>query len=123
MYATDNSGARLLKCIDVLNKKKTLGFIGDTLLVSVKKAIHRRKLKKKLLYFGLIVSTKSYSLRADGTIIKFSSNRVLIFSKTFKFLGTRIYGGVAKDIRVKLDSGSLDKKKFQKVSSYMSLTV
>lgn len=121
--SADNSGAKFLKCIDVLNKKNSVAIIGDTILVSVKKFVHRKKLKKKMIYFGLLVTTKQYTHRLDGSIIKFCTNRILVFSKQFKFLGTRIYGGISKDIRIKLNSGVLDKKKYQKVISYMSLVI
>lgn len=123
VYSADNSGAKFLKCIAVLNKRNDVGLIGDTILVAVKKFIHRKKLKKKTIYFGLLVATKQYTHRLDGTIVRFCSNRVLVFSKQFKFLGTRIYGGISKDIRVKLNSGILDKKKYQKIISYMSLVI
>jgi len=111
IYSADNSGAKFLKCIDVLNKSNAVASIGDILLVSVKHFIHRKKLKKKNIYFGLLVTTKQPTYRIDGFIIKFCTNRILVFSKQFKFLGTRIYGGVSKDIRIKLHSGVLDKKK------------
>ncbi len=123
VYSADNSGAKFLKCIAVLNKKNHVGLIGDTLLVAVKKFVHRKKLKKKNIYFGLLVVTKQYTQRVDGIIVRFCSNRVLVFSKQFKFLGSRIYGGISKDIRLKLNSGILDKKKYQKITSYMSLVI
>ena len=123
VYSADNSGAKFLKCIDVLKKRNTLANIGDTVLVLVKKFVHRKKLKKKIVYFGLLVTTKQNTRRVDGTIIKFCTNRILVFSKQFKFLGTRIYGGISKDIRTKLNFGSIDKKKYQKIISYMSLSI
>ena len=123
VYSADNSGAKFLKCIHVVNKKNSVAIIGDTILVSVKKFVHKKKLKKKMIYFGLLVTTKQYTQRLDGSIVKFCTNRILVFSKQFKFLGTRIYGGISKDIRTKLNSGSLDKKKYQKVISYMSLVI
>jgi len=123
LHTADNSGAKFLKCIGVLNKKNGVAFIGNTLLVSVKRFLHKKKLKKKLIYFGLLVTAKHYTYRRDGIAVKFCSNRVLLFSKQFKFLGTRIYGGIAKDIRTKLNFGLIDKKKYQKVISYMSLVI
>jgi large subunit ribosomal protein L14 len=123
VYSADNSGAKFLKCIDVLNKRNSVAVIGDTILVSVKNFIHRKKLKKKIIYFGLLVTSKQFTQRIDGSIIKFCTNRILIFSKQFKFLGTRIYGGISKDIRIKLNTGTLDKKKYQKIVSYMSLVI
>ena len=123
VHSADNSGAKFLKCIGFLNKKNGVAFVGDTLLVVVKHYVHRKKLKKKSIYFGLLVTSRQNSYRMDGSIIKFCTNRILTFSKQFKFLGTRIYGGVSKDIRIKLNSGLLDKKKYQKIVSYMSLVV
>jgi len=123
VYSADNSGAKFLKCIDVLKKRNKLANIGDTVLVLVKNFVHRKKLKKKIVYFGLLVTTKQNTRRVDGTIIKFCTNRILVFSKQFKFLGTRIYGGISKDIRTKLNFGSIDKKKYQKIISYMSLSI
>jgi ribosomal protein L14 len=69
VYSADNSGAKFLKCIAVLNKKNNVGLIGDTLLVAVKKFVHRKKLKKKIIYFGLLVATRQYTQRLDGTIL------------------------------------------------------
>jgi len=123
LKAADNSGAKLLKCIDILSKKNAIAIIGDTILVVVKNFAHKKKLKKKVIYFGLLVTTKQYIQRLDGIFIKFCSNRALIFSKQFKFLGTRIYGGVSKDIRVKMNLGVIDKKKYQKIVSYINLVI
>jgi ribosomal protein L14 len=123
VYSADNSGANFLKCIAVLNKKNAVATIGNTILVSVKNFIHRKKLKKSIIYFGLLATSKQYTYRIDGSAIKFCSNRVIIFSKQFKFLGTRIYGGISKDIRTKLNTGVLDKKKYHKAVSYASLVV
>jgi large subunit ribosomal protein L14 len=123
IYSADNSGAKFLKCIDVLNKSNAVACVGDIVLVSVKNFIHKKKLKKKQIYFGLLVTTKQTIHRMDGFTIKFCSNRILIFSKQFKFLGTRIYGGISKDIRIKLNNGILDKKKYQKVLSYMGFVI
>ena len=123
VYCADNSGGKFLKCIAVSNKRNDIALIGDTILVVVKKFVHRKKLKKKSIYFGLVVTTKQYATRLDGIVVRFCSNRVLVFSKQFKFLGTRIYGGISRDIRIRLNSGVLDKKKYQKIISYMSLVI
>jgi large subunit ribosomal protein L14 len=123
LQASDNSGAKYLKCIDVISKNNSVAFIGNTVLVSIKKFVHKQKLKKTSIYFGLIITTRQYTYRIDGSTIKFCSNRVLVFSKQFKFLGTRIYGVVSKDIRIKLNLGTLDKKKYQKALSYSSLVI
>lgn len=123
LYSADNSGAKFLKCISIRSKKNGSAVVGDVILVSVKRFSHRKRLKKKTIYFGLIVTLKQITKRIDGSFIKFCSNRVLLFSKQFKFLGTRIYGGISKDIKMKLSSGSINKKKYQKVLSYISLVI
>jgi ribosomal protein L14 len=123
VYATDNSGAKYLKCVAVFKKKTAFALIGNTVLVAVKNFVHRKKLKKAEIYFGLLVTAKQYSYRNEGSAVKFCSNRVIVFSKQFKFLGTRIYGGISRDIRIKLNSGALDKKKYYKVAAYTSLVI
>jgi large subunit ribosomal protein L14 len=123
LYSADNSGAKIFKCIDVVGKNNALGTTGNTVLVSVKKFVHKKKLKKTILYFGLLITTKQSTHRIDGSCIKFCSNRALVFSNQFKFLGTRVYGGVSKDIKIKLSSGFLDKKKYQKAISYTSFII
>lgn len=123
LYSADNSGAQILTCIDVLKKNNSVAIIGSTLLLSVKLFVHTKKLKKKILYFGLLVTTRQLTYRVDGSAIKFGRNRVLIFSRQFKFLGTRIYGSISKDIRLKLSLGVLDKKKYHKALSYASSVV
>ena len=45
LTVADNSGAKIIKCIKVLGKKKYAS-IGDVIVASVKEAIHDSKLKK-----------------------------------------------------------------------------
>jgi len=61
---------------------------------------------------------KQQICRSDGTIIKFSENRVLLFSNTYKFLGTRVYGPLMKEIRYYLHNNQKEKQKYFKVISY-----
>jgi len=70
---------------------------------------------------GLIVALKYWVSRFDGSKIKFFSNRVLIFSKQYKFLGTRIYGGISKEIKMQSSKDKKVRKHFQKIISYSSL--
>jgi ribosomal protein L14 len=55
--------------------------------------------------------------------LKFFANRVLVFNKQYKFLGTRVYGGIAKEIKIQSMKEKKDRKSFQKVVSYSSLIV
>lgn len=71
-------------------------------MVTVKKYNPRKKIKKKIIYFGLIISLKYNHFRRDGIIFSFSSNRLLLFNKDYKFLGTRVYGPISKEFKKNL---------------------
>jgi large subunit ribosomal protein L14 len=55
----DNSGAKLVQCIKVLggSKRRTAG-VGDIIVVSVKEAIPRGRVKKGEVLKAVIVRTK-----------------------------------------------------------------
>ena len=118
----DNSGGKIARCIDVVGKKK-IAYVGNLLVITLHKCIHKKKVKKRCIYFGLIVNIKYWTKRLDGLFIKFFSNRLLVFNNKYKFLGTRIYGVVAKEIKLKSSSSKRTFKSFQKVISYSTLIV
>ena len=118
----DNSGGKIAKCIK-LNGKKTTISVGHLILITLLKLKQNKKVKKRTIYIGLIIGICSWVYRLDGFFIKFFSNRVLIFNKNLKFLGSRVYGGVLKEIKI---TGLKDKnyrKNFQKIISYSSLII
>ena len=120
----DNSGAKWAKCISVNKKgKKTAATIGMLILVSLKKFSNRKKINKKTIYIGLIVGVSYWVKRIDGSSVKFFSNRLLLFNKQFKFLGTRVYGSTLKEIKIKNITEKKNKKYFQKIFSYSSNAV
>jgi len=56
LKVVDNSGAKLAKCIKVKKKGKySVATVGMIILVSLKKFSNRKKVNKKIIYFGLIV--------------------------------------------------------------------
>ena len=78
----DNSGARKVQCIKVIggSKRKVAG-VGDVIIVSVREAIPRGKVKKGDVQRALIVRTRKEIRRNDGSSIRFDSNAaVLVFS-------------------------------------------
>lgn len=95
----DNTGAKVVKCIRVISKSKKYGLVGDLLGVVVKKFRMQKKLVKKVVYYGLIISMRSRLLRPDGTYIKSNKNRIVLLSSKIQFLGTRIYGPIYKEVR------------------------
>jgi large subunit ribosomal protein L14 len=120
----DNSGARYGICINLLGAgEKKRAVIGDLLQVILKSYKHKRKVKKKNIYLGLVINVKFYFMRKDGTVIKFFSTAILIFSKQKKFLGTNVYGIVAKEIKVLTEKQKNLKNIFQRLLSYAKATM
>jgi large subunit ribosomal protein L14 len=115
----DNAGIRLVKCIRVLGKSRNFGFVGDLLAVFIQKFKVKKKLKKKKIYYGLIISMKVPLCRKDGTIIKSDHNRIVLLAPdNLKFLGTRIYGPIYKEIVNITDKKKKKTQKYAKVVSY-----
>ena len=124
LRVADNSGARWAKCIKVIGKgKKTTAFVGNVIMVTLSNFFSKKKVQKRTIYLGLIVTIKYWTSRLDGSFFKFFSNRVLIFNKQYKFLGTRVYGGIAKEIKLQSNKSKQSRKYFQKIISYSSLAI
>jgi large subunit ribosomal protein L14 len=118
LNVVDNSGVIKVRCIRVVDLGvKRYGYVGNLLLVVITKQNFTKKLCKKTIYFGLIVAVKQQVLRTDGSIVKFGANRVILFSKAFKFLGTRITGSFMKEVRLNTLK-TKEKQKFLKILSY-----
>ncbi|MFC4271050.1 50S ribosomal protein L14 [Sneathiella chungangensis] len=98
----DNSGARQVQCIKVLggSKRKTAS-VGDVIVVSVKEAIPRGRVKKGDVQRAVIVRTKKEIRRPDGTAIRFDSNAAVLINKQGEPVGTRIFGPVTRELRSK----------------------
>lgn len=102
LEVADNSGARRVQCIKVLggSKRKTAS-VGDTIVVSVKEAIPRGRVKKGDVQRAVIVRTKKEIRRADGTAIRFDTNAAVLINKAGEPIGTRIFGPVTRELRAK----------------------
>ncbi|MBN8544379.1 MAG: 50S ribosomal protein L14 [Alphaproteobacteria bacterium] len=102
MDVADNSGAKEVMCVKVLggSKRKTAA-IGDIVVVSVKDAIPRGKVKKGEVHRAVIVRTKFATKRQDGSTIRFDRNAAVLISKQGEPIGTRIFGPVARELRAK----------------------
>jgi len=96
----DNSGARRVQCIKVLggSKRKVAG-VGDVIVVSIKEAIPRGRVKKGEVHRAVIVRTKKDIQRVDGTTIRFDSNAAVLINKQNEPIGTRIFGPVVRELR------------------------
>ncbi len=102
LEVADNSGARRVQCIKVLggSKRKTAG-IGDVIVVSVKEAIPRGRVKKGDIHQAVIVRTAKEIRRGDGSAIRFDSNAAVLINKQGEPIGTRIFGPVTRELRAK----------------------
>jgi len=98
----DNSGARRVQCIRVLGGTRTrYASVGDVIVVSVKEAIPRGRVKKGDIHKAVIVRTAKDVLRPDGTSIRFDKNAAVLINNQGEPIGTRIFGPVTRELRGK----------------------
>ncbi len=96
----DNSGARKIQCIKVLGgSKRNFASVGDVIIVSVKEAIPRGRVKKGDVRRAVIVRTAKEVRREDGTAIRFDRNAAVMLNNNDEPLGTRIFGPVVRELR------------------------
>ena len=98
----DNSGAKRVMCIKVLggSKRKYAG-VGDIIVVSIKEAIPRGRVKKGDVLNAVVVRTAKDIKRADGSTIRFDSNAAVLINNQKEPIGTRIFGPVPRELRAK----------------------
>ena len=109
LFVADNSGARKIQCIKVLGgSKRRFASIGDIIVVSIKDAIPRAKVKKGEVFKAVIVRTSKEFTRNDGSTIRFDKNAAVLLDKQEEPVATRIFGPVTRELR---------SKKFMKIIS------
>ena len=109
LFVADNSGARTIQCIKVLGgSKRRSASIGDIIVVSIKDALPRAKVKKGDVYKAVIVRTSKDFKRPDGSAIRFDKNAAVLLDKQEEPIATRIFGPVTRERR---------SKKFMKIIS------
>ncbi len=100
MNVADNSGAREVQCIKVLGgSKRRTANIGDIVIVSVKDAIPRGRVKKGAVHRAVIVRTKFGLQRHYGEKIRFDTNSCVLINNAGEPIGTRIFGPVTRELR------------------------
>jgi large subunit ribosomal protein L14 len=98
----DNSGARRVRCIRVMGGSgRRFATVGDVIVVSVKEAIPRGRVKKGEVVRAVIVRTAKDVRRPDGTAIRFDRNAAVLINKQGEPVGTRIFGPVTRELRGK----------------------
>ena len=110
----DNSGAREIMCIRVLNSgiggkglttggggNKRYAAVGDIIVASVKEAAPRGRVKKGDVHRAVIVRTAKDIRRPDGSVIRFDTNAAVLVNKNEEPIGTRIFGPVVRELRAR----------------------
>jgi len=102
LEVADNSGARRVMCIKVLGgSHRRFASVGDIIVVSVKEAIPKGRVKKGDVHKAVIVRTAKSINRPDGSTIKFDTNAAVLINKNNEPIGTRIFGPVVRELRAK----------------------
>ena len=102
LSVADNSGAKSIQCIKVLGgSKRRFASIGDVIVITVKDAIPRGKVKKGEIHKAVIVRTSKEISRSDGSSIRFDKNSAVLINANGEPLGTRIFGPVTRELRTK----------------------
>ncbi|MGE4352027.1 MAG: 50S ribosomal protein L14 [Bdellovibrionales bacterium] len=96
----DNSGAKKVLCIKVLGgSHRMTAKVGDIIVVSVRDAIPRGRVKKGTVHKAVIVRQKYAIKREDGSVIRFDTNAAVLINKDKEPIGTRIFGPVVRELR------------------------
>lgn len=102
LNVADNSGAREVQCVKVLGgSKRRTANIGDVIVVSIKDAIPRGRVKKGDVHKAVIVRTCAGLKRRYGEKIRFDANACVLINKQGEPIGTRIFGPVTRELRGK----------------------
>ena len=102
LEVADNSGARRVQCIRVLGgTRRRTATVGDVVVVTVKEAIPRGRVKKGDIHRAVIVRTAKEIRRDDGTAIRFDRNAAVLINPQGEPIGTRIFGPVTRELRAK----------------------
>ena len=100
LTVADNTGAKRVECIKVLGgSKRRYAGVGDLIVISVKDAIPKGKVKKGAVHKAVVVRTRKEIFRDDGSKVQFDSNAVVLIDTDGNPRGTRIFGAVARELR------------------------
>lgn len=97
----DNTGARSAKMIGVLGTRSKVAGVGDIITAHVREAIPTASIKKGAVIKAVVVRTAAPIRRADGSVLRFDGNAIVIIDKDNNPKGTRIFGPVARELREK----------------------
>ena len=102
LTVADNTGAKRVECIKVLGgSKRRYASVGDIIVISVKDAIPKGKVKKGAVHKAVVVRTRKEIYRNDGSKVQFDSNAVVLTDDKGEPIGTRIFGPVTRELRTR----------------------
>src|ERR1700722_10050016 len=100
LEVADNSGAKKVRCFKVLGgSRRRYARVGDIIVCAVKEADPKGAVKKGDVVRAVIIRTKNYIRRADGSFLRFYDNSCVIIDEKNNPKGTRIFGPVAREVR------------------------
>ena len=102
LNVADNTGAKRVKCIQVLGgSRRRFGSLGDVIVCAVKEAIPNSNVAKGSVVKAVIVRVKKERRRIDGSYVRFDGNAAVLIDGNGDPKGTRIFGPVARELRAK----------------------
>jgi large subunit ribosomal protein L14 len=100
LVVTDNSGARMAMVIRVYGgSRRRFGWLGDTVMVTVKDALPNGTVKKGEKSKAILVRCHKEHRRPDGTYVRFDDNACVLVDDKGEPKGTRVFGPVARELR------------------------
>jgi len=98
----DNSGAKIIQCVNVPGGSgRRYGQLGDIIVGTVKKAEPRKLVKKHEVVKAVIVRQRKEYKRKDGSYIRFDDNAVVVLGDAKLPKGGRVFGPIAKEVKDK----------------------
>lgn len=102
LNVADNTGAKKLMCIRVLEKnQKQVAKIGMVIIAVVKDALPNMPIRKSEIVRAVIVRTSKKIRRTNGQSIRFDDNAAVLINRDGLPIGTRIFGPIARELRDK----------------------
>lgn len=100
LEVADNTGAKKVKCFRILKgTRRRYAYIGDVIVGSVQESDPKASVKKGEVVKAVVVRTKKYTKRKDGSKLRFYDNSCVIIDDKNNPKGTRIFGSIAREVR------------------------
>ncbi len=101
----DNTGAKLIRVFTVYGgSRKRYARLGEVVNASVQSAEPRKAIKKKDIVKCVVVRTRAPIRRADGTVLRFDENAVVIVDEKKQPKGTRVFGPIPRELKERYEA-------------------